>query len=66
MKGEQTMKRYEVEITDYVTHATYPIDTVTAADEYTAEQYIADCNENADPDYIELLHTGLVTLTEIE
>lgn len=59
------MKRFQVDFLDYNNGATSPIDTVTAPDDYTAEQYVKDCEANAEPDWVEMLHNGQVTLTEI-
>lgn len=60
------MKKYEVNFTDNNTGATSAIDTITAADNYTADDYIKDCNNNADADYIEMLKNGTITLYEID
>lgn len=60
------MKKYEVNFTDNNTGATSAIDTITAADNYTADDYIKDCNNNADADYIEMLKNGIITLYEID
>ena len=60
------MKRYQVDFTDNNTGVTSAIDTITAADNYTAEDYIKDCNDNADIDYIEMLKNGTITLCEID
>lgn len=66
-KGERKMTRkYEVEFTDNRTGATSPIDTIEAEAGYTAEQYIKDCRENADPEWVEMLEAGEVHLVEIE
>ena len=40
------MKKYEVDFTDAKTGATSAIDTITAPDDYTAEQYEKDCADN--------------------
>lgn len=58
--------KYQVNFTEYSTGATSPIDTIDAPAGYTAEDYINDCKENADPEYIEMLETGHVVLVEIE
>ena len=58
--------KYTVEFTDAKTGAISPIDTITAPDGYTADDYIRDCRENADPEWIEMIESGTVTLTEIE
>lgn len=60
------MKKYEVDYTDNNTGATSPIDTITANDNYTAADYIRDCEKNAEPEYIEMLKRGTVELVEIE
>ena len=60
------MKKYEVDFTDNNTGVTSAIDTITAADNYTAEDYIKDCNDNADTDYIEMLKNGTITLCELD
>ena len=60
------MKRYEVNLRDYETGATSPIEVIEAADDYTAEQYIKDCERCADQDYIDMLNTGEVILYEID
>ena len=60
------MKRYEVDYTDHATGATTAIDTIEAAEGYTAEQYVKDCDRNADKEWCEMLHNGTVTLVDIE
>lgn len=60
------MKKYEVNFTDSRNGATSPIDNIEAADNYTAEQYIADCKENADDEWNEMLASGTVSLVEVE
>lgn len=56
--------RYEVNL--YKDGAMSPIDVIDAPAGYTAEQYIADCEDNADSDYVEMLKSGFVTLHEVE
>ena len=46
--------------------ATSAIDTIEAEPGYTAEQYVADCEKNADADYVEMLHDGEVELIELD
>lgn len=58
---ENTMK-YTIEYTDPTTGATSPIDTVEAPEGYTAEQYIKDCEANADPEWIDMIHEGKITV----
>ena len=58
------MKRYEVNIT--INGVTSEIDTITVADNYTAEDYVRDCEENADSEWCEMLRTGDVTIIEID
>ena len=61
------MKNYVVEVYDPTNDATSPIDTlVNYSDDYTAEKYIKDCEENADDDYNNMLATGFVSLVEFE
>ena len=60
------MKKYEVNFTDNRNGATSSIDNIETADNYTAEQYIADCKENADDDWNEMLANGTVKLVEVE
>lgn len=56
------MRKYIIYLTDNQTKATSPIDNITAADNYTAADYIDDCKNNADPEYISMLAGGIVTL----
>lgn len=61
------MKNFVVEFYDQLNGATSPIDTlVNYPDDYTAEKYIKDCEENADDDYNNMLATGFVSLVEFE
>lgn len=59
------MAKYQVEYTDE-NGATTPIDTITTNVNYTADDYIKDCEKNADPEYIEMLHNGKIELVEID
>lgn len=59
------MKRYEVTFTDE-NGATSAIDTIFAQDGYTADDYVKDCEENADLEWVDMLRTGTVTLIEID
>ena len=58
--------KYEVNFYDPNTGATSPIDTVEAKEGYTAEDYIRDCDNNADAEWCEMLHSGTVTLIKID
>lgn len=58
--------KYQVEFYDYRTGATSPIDTIEAPAGYTAEQYIRDCEANAEPEYIDMLKAGRVELVPVE
>lgn len=60
------MKKYEVNFYDYNNGATSAIDVIEADDNYTAEQYIADCEANADDEWNEMLKNGEITLVEVE
>lgn len=62
---EKTMKRYQIEYTD-ANGATSPIDTVTAPAGYTADDYIRNCQENAEPEWCEMLEHGTVSVVEID
>jgi len=54
--------KYTVEFTDPKTGATSPIDNIEAPENYTAVQYVADCKANADPEWVEMLESGDVSL----
>jgi hypothetical protein len=56
---------YEVDRYDYETGATEAIDTIKAPEGYTAEDYINDCESNADEDWNDMLRSGRITLVEI-
>ena len=66
MQGKEVnMRKYEIDYTDPATGVTSPIDTQYAGEGYTAEQYIADCERNADEDWCEMLRNGTVEVVEI-
>ena len=58
--------KYEVDYYDPENGATSPIDTLDAPEGYTAEDYISDCESNADDEYCKMLARGKVTLISIE
>lgn len=58
--------KYQVNYIDPKTRANSEIDTVEAPEGYTAADYIADCDENADAEWCEMLHVGTVTIDAIE
>lgn len=58
--------KYEVNFTDYNTGATSAIDTVIGPENYTADQYIRDCKENAEDEWNDMLEMGEVTLIAID
>lgn len=58
------MKKYEVDIT--INGVTSAIDTIIASDNYSAENYIKDCENNADNEYCEMLKSGEISLVEID
>lgn len=60
------MKKYQVDYTNYDNRTTSAIDTITAPDDYTAEQYVEDCIKNADTEWAEMVVNGHITLTEVE
>ena len=57
--------RYEVNFTDNITGATSAIDIIEANEEYTSEQYIKDCAENADSNWNNMLKNGTISLIAI-
>ena len=59
-------KAYTVYLTDPETGATSPIDTIEERAGYTAADYISDCEGNADPEWVEMLHRGEVELIEVQ
>lgn len=60
------MTKYVVEFYDYTNGATSPIDTIVASEGYTAEDYIRDCESNADQEWVDMLKNGDVTLVPVE
>ena len=60
------MKKYEVDFTDFRTGATSAVDTIVAADDYTAEDFVVDCMANADSEWNDMLCHGEVSLVEVE
>ena len=58
--------KYQVNITDYENGATSAIDTIEAPEGYTAENYIKDCEANAEDEWIEMLKSGTVTIEPVE
>ena len=58
--------KYTVEYTDPTTGAKSPIDTITAPENYTADDYIRDCRENADPEWIAMIDAGEIDLVAAE
>lgn len=64
MKGAITMK-YQINLTDS-NGATSAIDTVEAHAGYTAAEYLAGCRENADPEWVEMLEAGTVSVEQID
>lgn len=64
--SETATVRYQVDYTDPDTGATSPIDTISARAGYTADDYIRDCDANADSDWCEMLHRGTITLLELD
>lgn len=58
--------KFEIVFYDPSTGATSPIDTIEAQEGYTGEQYIADCEQYADDEWIEMLKSGTVSALPIE
>lgn len=54
--------KYQVNFLDRRNGAESPIDTITAPEGYTAEQYVEDCESNANQEWIDMLHAGEVSL----
>jgi len=54
--------KYQVNFFDPRNGAESPIDTITAPEGYTADQYVKDCEDNADQEWIDMLHAGEVSL----
>lgn len=61
-------QKYEVDLITYqeTNKVISPIDTIIAPTGYTAEDYISDCQGNADDDWCEMLKSGDVELVEID
>lgn len=59
------MVKYEVLFTDSTTGAKSSIDVIEAIDNYTADDYIKDCKDNADDDWNNMLSNGTVELTPV-
>lgn len=57
---------YEVNYTDPETGATSQIDMVVSDADYTAEQYIKDCEVYGEPEWVDMPHKGLVELKELK
>lgn len=60
------MKKFKVDFTDEVTGTTSPIDNIVARDDYTANDYINDCLDNADDDWCNMIQNGTISLVEIK
>lgn len=60
------MYRHEVDFIDGVTGACSQIDIIYTDREYTAADYVLDCENNADSDFVEMLHSGSVVLVSID
>lgn len=58
--------KYVVYLKDWQRGATSGVDLIEAPENYTAEDYIRDCKKNADPEWIEMLETGEVTVYCVE
>ena len=63
---EMEAKKFVVNLYDPSTGATSDIDVITAPEGYTAENYVADCERNADDDWNAMLSSGEVILMEVE
>lgn len=58
--------KFEVNFTDYESGATSPVDVIEAQEGYTAQTYIQNCKDNGDPEWIEMLSNGEVSIIPIE
>lgn len=58
--------KYQINFKDNTTGATSAIDTIEATTGYTADDYIRDCQENADDEWCKMLENGTVTIEQIE
>lgn len=58
--------KFEVEYYDYENKYTTCLEIINARADYTVEQYVKDCAENADDDWNEMLANGRVSLRPIE
>lgn len=65
-KGEKPVKKHD-ETVSYAVHQTTVtrIDVIEASENYTAEDYIRDCEEGCDPSFVEKLHTGKISLVKL-
>ena len=62
-RAHDNTTRYQVDYTDPITGATSPIDVINAGPDYTAADYIRDCDSNASEEWCDMLHRGAVTVT---
>lgn len=60
------MRKYEIDYIDPETGAISPIDNVEKEYGYTAEDYVRDCEENADDAWIDMLHRGAVKVEMLD
>ena len=56
--------KYEVDLTE--NGVTSAIDTIDAPENYTATDYILDCEANADQEWCDMLKKGQVTLIPVD
>lgn len=56
---------YAVDVTDPKTGARFTADIIWEEKGYTREKYIADCEENADEEWCEMLREGDVAVYEV-
>ena len=57
------MRRYLIQLT--VNGTTSDIDNVNASEGYTADQYMEDCRENADDDWLEMISLGEIRVIDV-
>jgi hypothetical protein len=57
--------KYDVDFYEFSSGMASPIDTIEAPEGYTAEDYIRDCEENADAEWVEMIHRGIITIVPL-
>ena len=63
---EEDGVEYVVQYTDPDTGATSEVDNIVAPENYTADEYLQDCRENASDEWNQMLQRGTVRLLEVD